>query len=126
MQTGERVADRFVIRDLADRGASGAVYRATDTTTNADVALKIIDSETLEEHFLREARVLEGLRHPTIVSYVAHGTTADGRVYLALEWLDGETLSRRLREGPLSLQGALAIARAVADALAHSASFIAT
>jgi serine/threonine protein kinase/tetratricopeptide (TPR) repeat protein len=120
MQTGERVADRFVIRDLADRGASGAVYRATDTTTNADVALKIIDSETLEEHFLREARVLEGLRHPTIVSYVAHGTTGDGRVYLALEWLDGETLSRRLRVGPLSLLESLAITRAVADALAHA------
>jgi len=120
MQTGERVADRFVIRDLADRGASGAVYRAQDLTTNADVALKIIDSDTLEEHFLREARVLEGLRHPTIVSYVAHGTTAEGRVYLALEWLDGETLSRRLREGPLSLLDALAITRAVADALAHA------
>jgi serine/threonine protein kinase/tetratricopeptide (TPR) repeat protein len=120
MQTGERVADRFVIRDLADRGASGAVYRATDLVTHAEVALKIIDSETLEEHFLREARVLEGLRHPTIVSYVAHGTTAEGRVYLALEWLDGETLSHRLREGPLSLLDALALTRAVADALAHA------
>ena len=120
MQPGWRVAGRFVIRDLADRGASGAVYRATDLETHADVALKIIDSETLEEHFLREARVLEGLRHPTIVSYVAHGTTEDDRVYLALEWLDGETLSRRLREGPLSLLEALAVTRAVADALAHA------
>ncbi len=120
LSRGTRVAARFSIEGLTDRGASGAVYRARDLETNAIVALKVIVSDTPEQHFAREARILEGLRHPAIVSYVAHGTTDDGRVYLALEWLEGDTLSRHLHDGPLSVADALLVTRAVAEALAYA------
>ncbi len=114
------IAGRFLVGDLAGRGASGAVYRAQDLQTGGDVALKVIRADDTPEHFRREARVLEGLRHPAIVSYVAHGTTDDGRFYLALEWLQGETLAARLRRAPLGTAESVLLAGAVARALGHA------
>jgi serine/threonine protein kinase len=56
-----------------------------------------------ERRFQREAAILRELRHPGIVAYVAHGRTLSGRLYLAMEWLEGETLSHRLARGCLTL-----------------------
>jgi tetratricopeptide (TPR) repeat protein len=62
--------------------------------------------------------VLAELTHPGIVRYVAHGLTAEHEHYLAMEWLEGETLHARLEHGPLALADALALARAAAEAIA--------
>src|SRR6202041_2688741 len=91
--------------------------RAQDTLTSLPVALKIL-THGGTERFLREGRVLAELKHPHIVRYVAHGTTHAGEPYLAMEWLDGEDLARRLSRGPLPLADALTLARAVCLAMA--------
>ncbi len=97
----------------------GTVWHAEDRVTGVAVALKVLAaSEHADpERFLREARVLAELRHPAIVSYVAHGIAADGRVYLAMEWLEGEDLACRLTRGALTLSDTFAVGRRAAAAL---------
>ena len=100
----------------------GSVYRARDTYTGSWVALKVLHSTSAAakemERFTREAQLLSELRHPGIVSYVAHGQTAEGHPFLAMEWLDGEDLGIRLRRAPLSISESVDLIKRVADALA--------
>src|SRR6185369_2857286 len=64
-----------------------------------------------------EAQVLQEIRHPGIVRYIAQGMTLEGEPYIALEWLEGESLLQRLRKQRLSVSEGVAVARQVADAL---------
>jgi serine/threonine protein kinase len=122
LAAGSVVAGRFVVEELAGKGGMGEVFRARDMTTGDTVALKLLraqaDGGTETERFVREARVLAELEHPGIVSYLAHGQTHDGRPYLAIEWLAGQDLSRRLASGPLSLRECITLLDKAADALA--------
>ena len=99
MKPGTVVAGRFEVELHAGSGGMGAVYKANDRASGVPVALKILHDPTegRAERLVREAETLAELRHPAIVRYVDHGQLADGRLYLAMEWLEGETLSARLR-----------------------------
>ncbi|MFO0756842.1 MAG: serine/threonine-protein kinase [Byssovorax sp.] len=112
--------ERFKLRGLSASGGMGAVYRALDRHTGRLVAIKVLRGYS-EEHafrFAREASVLASLRHRGIVRYVQHGKLASGDRYLAMEWLEGETLASRLRRGPLSVDETLLLGSRIADALA--------
>jgi eukaryotic-like serine/threonine-protein kinase len=111
-------ADRFVLERLAGTGGMGRVYRAIDRLTGMPVALKVLLDPQGSERFNREARLLAELEHPGIVRHVAHGQSPDGEIYLAMEWIEGETLSARLKRTPLSAQESLDLALQVSDALA--------
>jgi len=102
MQQGEVVAGRFEIEWLAGTGGMGTVYRALDRRTGAHVALKLLNDIGNAPRFLREAKVLSRLRHPGVVAHVAHGEEAPA--FIAMEWLEGEDLGRRLERGPLGLR----------------------
>ncbi|WP_437999287.1 protein kinase [Sorangium sp. So ce185] len=119
MRPGDLVAGRFVLEAQAGTGGMGEVYRATDLQRGAAVAVKLLRAASGADapRFLREARLLEGLEHPGIVRHVAHGALPSGALYLAMEWLEGEDLSRRLGRGPLGVDESVEIARRVADAL---------
>ena len=120
MAPGDLLADRFEIERMAGSGGSGRVYRARDRQSGQIVAVKVLHGAAMEgkaERFAREARVLSELSHPGIVRYVAHGTTADGEPYLAMEWLDGETLRDRLGRRELTAKEAVELGRRVAEAL---------
>jgi serine/threonine protein kinase/tetratricopeptide (TPR) repeat protein len=119
-QPGNLVAERFELLQYAGSGGMGEVWRARDRSNRSTVALKILvsSSESDRARFLREAAVLSDLVHPGIVRYLAHGTMPSQELYLAMEWLDGEDLSTRLRQGPLTIEKTLTLIRAVADALA--------
>jgi eukaryotic-like serine/threonine-protein kinase len=99
----------------------GLVYEARDTESGRTVALKLMhaaaDSEPTR-HFTREAQVLSGLHHPGIVSYVAHGVTQGGQPFLAMEWLEGEDLQRRLARQELAFSEVLLLLRRAAEVLA--------
>src|SRR5262245_23728914 len=97
----------------------GTVYRARDTVAGGVVALKTLAriGERDAARFAREAAVLAELVHPGIVRYVAHGLTAEHEHYIVMEWIDGETLHARLARGRLAPEQALALARAVGDAI---------
>jgi WD40 repeat protein len=102
----------------------GEVYLARDTTLGRRVALKVIHPRRLGsgeavERFLREARTTAAFNHPNIVAIHFAGRHA-GRPYLALEYLEGQTLRDRLREGCPGAKAALRWGAAVADALAEA------
>jgi serine/threonine protein kinase len=117
---GTTVASRFILEQQAGLGGMGSIYRAMDLLSGQRVALKLLHAENSDalQRFSREAHVLASLRHPGIVSYIAHGTADDGRPFLAMEWLEGEDLAQRLSRQPLSLQESLSLLRNAAQALA--------
>ena len=97
----------------------GAVYRALDHSTGELVAVKVLlEGRTAgESRFEREAQLLSEMRHPGLARYVAHGAMNDGERYLAMEWLDGEDLSKRLQRSRLGIQESLLLVANVAEAL---------
>ncbi len=119
MLSGATVAGRFLIEREAGVGGMGRVYRAHDNATGRTVALKVLTSDGVDERdrFEREAKILSALSHPSIVSYIAHGDE-QGQPFLAMEWLEGTSLSARLRKGPLAIEAATELGVRVADALA--------
>jgi serine/threonine-protein kinase len=99
----------------------GEVYRARDTRLDRTVAIKILaphlsGDPTLRQRFEREAKAISSLNHPHIcVLYdVGH---QDGSDFLVMEYLEGETLSKRLDKGPLPLAQVLKYGVEIADAL---------
>jgi len=96
------------------------VYRCTDAVSGQDVALKVLNEAAAAsaERFGQEAALLAELSHPAIVRYIDHGTTARGERYLAMEWLEGETLEDRLARGPLGVVDGLRLGRRLLEGLA--------
>jgi serine/threonine protein kinase len=120
VQPGDVIDDRFEIERVAATGKTAAVYRALDRRTEGHAAIKVVADPGAEasERFAREASLLEGLRHPDIVRTLAHGRTAGGDPYVAMEWLEGEDLGARLANGELTAVEAVRIALKAASALA--------
>jgi tetratricopeptide (TPR) repeat protein len=115
---GEIVGGRWQVVARAGAGGMGVVYRTVDRETGQAAALKVMAAElSATERFWQEAELLAGLSHPAIVRYLGRGRTDAGQPYLAMEWLEGEDLERRLGRGPLSIGDTLAIARRVIGAL---------
>lgn len=114
--------DRFVVESPVGQGGMAVIYSARDRRTQQKVAVKLLHAGTrsqfILEHFLREAELLASLKHPHIVSYIAHGQLPGASAYLAMEWLEGEDLAQRLQRGPLRLGETLRLAELLADALA--------
>src|SRR4051812_30629851 len=122
MKPGDLIADRFEIERLAGSGGMGAVYRSLDRRTGTLAAVKFlwphfIDQPEHAERFSREAQVLQEIHHPGVVRYIAHGTSPGGEPWLAIEWLEGESLAERLRREGLTVAEGVALARQVANAL---------
>jgi len=90
-------------------GGMGEVYRARDTRLDRSVAIKILpahlaDKPEASERFEREARTISSLNHPNICQLHDVGQQ-NGVRYLVMELLEGETLSDRLKRGPLLRSG---------------------
>jgi predicted Ser/Thr protein kinase len=126
---GERFA-RFEILSELGRGGMGIVYLADDTSLRRRVALKVLPATAASDpdrrrRLLREARAAAAVSHPSIAAVHEVGEV-DGRIYLAMEYVDGETLRARMARGRLDLDEILAIARAILAGLAaaHAARFV--
>src|SRR5438552_13953611 len=108
------------------RRAMGVTYRATDTSLQRKVALKIIKTDIAErsadarERFVREARAAAALRHEHIATVYQFGVRLEtGQYFYAMELIDGETLDERVRRaGPLDARTTIGIAEQVTSALA--------
>jgi len=108
----------------------GEVYLAQDTKLDRRVGLKILPQEFAQDaermrRFVQEAKSASALNHPNIITIHEIGD-ADGAHFIATEYVEGETLSRRLRTEPMSLGSALEIAIQIASALqaAHNAGIV--
>jgi serine/threonine protein kinase len=114
------IDDRFELGEPIGEGGMGTVYRAHDRLSGDVVALKIVrvPNDQADARFEREAAALADLSHPGVVRYVAHGLTATGERYLAMELLSGTTLADRLGGGALDVREAITVGRGIAAALA--------
>ncbi len=98
---GTVIGGRYVIESVLGIGGFGAVYRCKQTNMDQVVAVKVLRTEHLAslEHvkrFTREAQTASKLRHPNTISIFDFGQHSDGALYLAMEFVEGETLGRRL------------------------------
>ena len=120
----------YEVLSMVGAGGMGEVYRAQDTRLGRLVAIKFIRSDAAETTqaqalFEREGRAIAALNHPRICGVYDVGCFASQN-YLVMECLDGETLERRLRRGPLPLGELFTVATAVAEGLvaAHRAGIV--
>ena len=114
----------YEIVSLVGSGGMGEVYRANDTRLDRTVAIKVVAGQVpinpeFRQRFEREARHIAALNHPRICTLFDVGHQ-DEINYLVMEYLEGETLSRRLRRGAVPLEQALKIAIEICDALASA------
>ena len=103
-------------------GGMGDVYRARDTRLDRDVAVKVLPERFVRDaearaRFEREAKAVAALTHSNILAIHDYGSTED-TAYSVTELLEGQTLRRRMHEGPLPWRKAVEIGAAIADGLA--------
>lgn len=118
--TGSSIS-HYKILDQLGEGGMGVVYKAEDTKLKRQVALKflarqLVSDEEAKERFLREAQAAAALDHPNICTVYEIGDV-EGKTYIAMSFLEGESLEDRIAAGPLSLKDSLDIARQIADGL---------
>jgi len=111
----------YEILEPIGAGGMGEVYRARDTKLGREVAIKVLpeafaQNEERLARFEREARLLASLNHPNIATLYGF-EQSDGIQFLVMELADGETLTERLRRGPLPVEDALPIFKQIAEAL---------
>src|SRR5436190_4416347 len=117
---GQTIAHYRITGKLGE-GGMGAVYRATDTKLNRDVAIKVLPEAFARDadrmaRFTREAQTLAALNHPNIAHI--HGLEESGGVRaLVMELVEGDDLSVLLARGSIPLIETLSIAKQIADAL---------
>ncbi len=122
MRPKETIAGRYELEGVVRTGGISVVYRGRDLEVGRTVAVKIINvhgaEEALRRRIEREMEILTALSHPHIVGCHDAGQLGEARMFLVLEWLQGEDLADFILRAPLTLRQSLEIVQQVADALA--------
>ena len=124
LKPGTLIAGKYKIIEEIGHGGMGVVYRAEDLKLKRSVALKflpphLVDSPELKERFLIEAQAAAALSHPNICTIYEVGESED-RPYIAMEFVEGETLRDRIRKGPLEPGEAVGLVDQVAAGLSEA------
>ena len=115
-----KVVSHYRILEKLGEGGMGVVYKAEDTRLKRTVALKFLpltltsDPEA-RERFTHEAQAASALDHPNICTVHDVGDTEDGQTFIVMACYDGQTLKKRIEQGPLDVDQALDIAIQVAE-----------
>ena len=118
---GRTISHYRIIEKLGE-GGMGVVYRAQDLSLDRHVALKFLSGDAIasggaRSRFIHEAKAAAALTHPNICTIYEIGE-AEGRTFIAMALIEGESLNDRIERGPLPLSDAIAIAIEVAEGLA--------
>ena len=110
---------RYKVVERLGAGGMGEVFKAEDTTLGRSVALKflatrLLGDEEAKTRFLREAKAAAAVRHPNICTVFEVGEEA-GKTFLAMDYLEGESLEELIEKGPLPIKDASDIGRQVAE-----------
>ena len=124
IHAGRRLADRYVLRRLIDKGGMAEVWEATDSVLGRAVAVKVLyphlaQDGSFSERFRLEAIAAARLAHPNVVATYDTGVD-DGLAFIVMELVDGHTLREELSRGPVEASTARDIAAQVADALDYA------
>ena len=123
---GRHVIGQYRIEKKLGVGGMGAVYLAQQTTVSRPAVIKVLKSQLGGSsegtaRFAVEAKAASGLNHPNIVTIYNYGEMEDGTLFLAMEYIAGETLAQRLeRCGQLTADRAVHIATQIASALSEA------
>ncbi len=115
--------DRYRITKKIGQGGMGAVYEATHTEIGKRIAVKVLldkyaEREQIVKRLKQEAVLASSIRHEHIIDITDFGTTQDGRTFVVMEYLEGESLAEcLLREGPFEEQRVIHVAHQTASAL---------
>jgi eukaryotic-like serine/threonine-protein kinase len=120
LESGKKLGPYQIVSPLG-AGGMGEVYRARDTRLDRDVAIKVLPTHLasdpqLKQRFEREAKTVSSLNHPHICTLYDIGREGDTD-FLVMEYLEGETLLKRLERGPLSGDELFRTAEEISDAL---------
>ncbi|MDT4952416.1 MAG: eukaryotic-like serine/threonine-protein kinase [Acidobacteriota bacterium] len=119
-----QIISHYRILNKLGEGGMGVVYVAEDILLERRVAIKTLNVEPGKQHyrqrFLREARAVSALLHPNIAIVHDYGETPDGRPFIVMELVQGQTLAELLSQGTLTLSRVLEIIEDVAKALAEA------
>ncbi len=111
---------RYRVLEKLGEGGMGVVYAGHDEALDRRIALKTIrvtGDSTLRERFWREARAAASVSHPHVCPIYEVGEDTQGRLFLAMELLEGESLGDRLKRGPIEIEEALRITCDILSAL---------
>jgi tRNA A-37 threonylcarbamoyl transferase component Bud32 len=117
VKAGDYVVERFL-----GAGAMGEVYAGKHPDIGKRVAIKVLKpslatSAEAAERFKREARVVNQIDHPNVIDVFGFGSLDDGRLYLVMDLVDGDTLRAAVADGPMEVDRTLDVLDQIADAL---------
>jgi serine/threonine-protein kinase len=121
LSKGSSIADRYNIIEELGQGGMGIVYKAEDIKLKRTVALKFLAPELIrdpeaKERFIHEAQAASALDHPNICT-VYEIDESDGQMFIAMAYVEGQSLRKKVSQGPLKLDETLDIAIQVAEGL---------
>jgi serine/threonine protein kinase/tetratricopeptide (TPR) repeat protein len=121
ISSGKTIAGKYKIIEEVGRGGMGVVYKAEDTRLDRTVALKFLSSELIRDdeskkRFVQEAKAAAALNHPNI-STIYEIDEHQGQTFIAMEYIQGHSLKKKLEDGPLEIDEAKDIALQVAEGL---------
>jgi serine/threonine protein kinase len=117
---GKTISHYKVLEKLGE-GGMGVVYKTFDTKLERDIALKVLRPEAIsdpaaKERFIREARAASALNHPNITT-IYEIDEWHGQDFFCMEYVEGETVKKKIQSSQMSIDEVLNIAAQVAEAL---------